>query len=47
MGKYQKVDSGLRLDAGAIVKELEIATAKKAISDGKPNIVFIKSALDD
>ena len=47
MGKYYKVDSGLRLDAGAIVKALEFATAKKAIVVGKPNIVFFKSALDD
>ncbi|MDP6033808.1 MAG: TIGR01458 family HAD-type hydrolase [Candidatus Marinimicrobia bacterium] len=47
MGKYYKVDSGLRLDAGAIVKALEYATGEKATVIGKPNVSFFKSALDD
>ena len=47
LGKYYKVDSGLRLDSGSIVKALEYATDKEAIVVGKPSIKFFKSALDD
>ena len=47
LGKYYKVDSGLRLDSGSIVKALEYATAKAAIVVGKPSIKFFKAALDD
>ena len=47
LGKYYKVDSGLRLDSGSIVKALEYATDKEAIVVGKPSIKFFKAALDD
>ena len=47
VGKYYKTDSGLRIDAGAIVKGLEYATDKKAIIAGKPNTHFFKNALND
>ncbi len=46
-GKYYKVDSGLKLDAGAFVKGLEFSTGKKAYVVGKPNIKFFQSALLD
>ena len=47
IGKYYKVDSGLRLDSGSIVKALEYSTDKEAIVVGKPSIQFFKAALDD
>ena len=47
VGKYYKTDSGLKLDAGAIVKGLEYATNRKAIVVGKPNSLFFKQALND
>ena len=47
IGKYYKTNSGLKLDAGAIVKGIEYATGKKAIIVGKPNTLFFKQALDD
>jgi HAD superfamily hydrolase (TIGR01458 family) len=46
-GKYYKVDSGLRLDAGGFVVALEFATGKKAQIVGKPNKAFFQCALDD
>ena len=46
LGKYYKVDSGLRLDSGSIVKALEYATDKEAIVVGKPSIKFFKVALE-
>ena len=45
MGKYYRVDSGLRIDAGAFVAALEFATNKKARIVGKPNKRFFQSAL--
>ena len=47
MGKYFRVDSGLRIDAGAFVAALEFATNKKAMIVGKPNKMFFESALKD
>ena len=47
MGKYYRVDSGLRIDAGAFVAALEFATNKKAKIVGKPNKEFFNSALND
>ena len=47
MGKYYRVDSGLRIDAGAFVAALEFATNKKAKIIGKPNKEFFNSALND
>ena len=46
MGKYYRVDSGLRIDAGAFVAALEFATNKKAMIVGKPNKMFFESALN-
>ena len=46
-GKYYKVDSGLRLDAGGFVAALEFATGQKAHVVGKPNKAFFQCALDD
>jgi HAD superfamily hydrolase (TIGR01458 family) len=46
MGKYYKVDMGLRLDAGGFVAALEFATGKKAQIVGKPNKEFFQCALD-
>jgi len=46
-GKYYKVDSGLRLDAGGFVVALEFATGQKAHVVGKPNKAFFQCALDD
>ncbi len=46
-GKYYKVDTGLRLDAGGFVAALEFATGKKAHVVGKPNKAFFQCALDD
>ena len=47
LGKYYRVDSGLKIDSGSIVKALEYATDKEAIVVGKPSIKFFKAALDD
>ena len=46
-GKYYKVDSGLRLDAGGFVAALGFATGQKAHVVGKPNKAFFQCALDD
>ena len=46
MGKYYKVDTGLRLDAGSFVAALEFSTGKKAQIVGKPNKEFFQCALD-
>ena len=46
-GKYYKVDSGLRLDAGGFVAALEFATGKNAHVVGKPNKAFFQCALND
>jgi HAD superfamily hydrolase (TIGR01458 family) len=46
-GKYYKVDTGLRLDAGGFVKALEYATGQKAHVVGKPNKSFFQCALND
>ena len=46
-GKYYKVDSGLRIDAGGFVTALEFATGKTAHVVGKPNKAFFQCALDD
>lgn len=47
MGKYYRVDSGLRIDAGAFVAALEFATNKKAKIVGKPKKEFFESAIND
>jgi len=46
-GKYYKVDSGLRMDAGGFVAALEFATGKDSQLIGKPNKAFFQYALDD
>jgi len=46
-GRYYKVDSGLRLDAGGFVAALEFATGKKAHIVGKPNKAFFQCAMSD
>ena len=47
VGRYYKVKSGLKIDAGAFVKALEYATGERATVVGKPNALFFKQALDD
>ena len=46
-GKYYKVDSGLRMDAGGFVAALEFSTGKESQLVGKPNKAFFQCALDD
>ena len=47
VGRYYKVKSGLKIDAGAFVKALEYATGERATVVVKPNVLFFKQALDD
>ncbi len=47
VGRYYKIKSGLKIDAGAFVRALEYATGEKATVVGKPNTLFFKQALDD
>ena len=46
-GKYYKVDSGLRLDAGGFIKALEYVTGKEAYLVGKPKKSFFQHGLNE
>ena len=46
-GKFYKVDTGLRLDAGGFVAALEFTTGTVAKIVGKPNKSFFQCALDE